>query len=119
LTSGTKGERGFQPVYDRYKILSVLLKTREKKTSVIKKELCKIDQDYCNPTAKWYNEALQRLEKEGLVKRVNKEMDNAHYWTITEVGEKRKTGEINHDQNSPNPEKTKRRQKNKNISGTH
>jgi len=90
LPISEKGHRGFKREYNPYKILSVLLKTREKKTSVIKKEMCKVDQDYCNPTAKWYNEALQRLEKEGLVKRVNKEMDNAHYWTITEEGEKQK-----------------------------
>jgi DNA-binding HxlR family transcriptional regulator len=86
LTSGTKGERGFQPVYNRYKILSVLLKTKERKTSVIKKELCKIDEVYCKPTNKWYNEALQFLEKEGLVQRIEKELDPAYYWVITESG---------------------------------
>lgn len=89
MTSGIKGERGFQPEYDKYKILSVLLKTKERKASVIKKFLCKIDPKYCNPTQKWYNETLQKLEEEGFVKRIEKEMEKAYYWVITEEGKKK------------------------------
>lgn len=89
MPTSEKGKRGFQPDYDPYKILSVLLKTREKKTSVIKKELKIKDPDYGIPTNKWYNYALQKLEKEGLVLRDVKELDNAYYWTITEEGIKK------------------------------
>jgi len=86
VTSGIKGKRGFQRNYNPFKILSVLLKTREKKTSVIKKDLCKFDALYCKPTLKWYNESLQELEKKVFVKRIEKEMDPAYYWVITEEG---------------------------------
>jgi DNA-binding HxlR family transcriptional regulator len=81
-----KGKKGFQREYNPLKILSVLLKTREKKTSVIKKDLCKVDNSYCKPTQKWYNENLQELEKRGLVERSIKELDPAYYWVITEAG---------------------------------
>lgn len=86
MTSGIKGFRGFQPNYDKYKILTVLFKTKERKTSIIKKELCKLDEKYCKPTAKWYNENLQALEKGGFVKRIEKEMDKTYYWIITDEG---------------------------------
>ena len=86
MTSGIKGKRGFQRNYNPFKILSVLLKTREKKTSVIKKELCKLDALYCKPTLKWYNESLQELEKNGFVKRIEKEMEKSYDWVITEEG---------------------------------
>jgi len=87
MKSGEKGYRGFRRDYDPYKILLVLLKTREKKTSVIKKELCKINTLYCIPTLKWFNESLQKLEKEGFVCRIEKELDPAYYWVITEAGQ--------------------------------
>lgn len=90
---GEKGKRGFQRDYNPIKILSVLLKTKEKKTSVIKKELCAIDKLYCKPTQKWYNESLQKLEEKGLVKRIVKELDPAYYWIITEEGVKQKEQE--------------------------
>ena len=86
MTSGIKGKRGFQRDYNPFKILSVLLKTREKKTSVVKKDLCKVEELYCKPTLKWYNESLQELEKNGFVKRIEKEMEKSYYWVITEEG---------------------------------
>ena len=86
MKSGTKGKQGFQRDYNPLKILSVLLKTREKKVMVIKKELCKLDKLYCIPTKKWYNESLQKLESLRLVRRVEKELDPAYYWVITEEG---------------------------------
>lgn len=86
MKSGVKGKRGFQRDYNPFKILSVLLKTREKKTSVIKKDLCNAEELYCKPTLKWYNESLQKLEEMGLVKRIEKELDPAYYWVITEEG---------------------------------
>ena len=86
MTSGIKGKRGFQRNYNPFKILSVLLKTREKKTSVVKKDLCKVEELYCKPTLKWYNESLQELEKNGFVKRIEKEMEKSYYWVITEEG---------------------------------
>lgn len=89
MPTSEKGKRGFQREYNPYKILPVLLKTKEKKTSVIKKELCIRDPGFCMPTNKWYNDALKKLETEGLVKRTEKEMDNAYYWTITEEGIKK------------------------------
>jgi hypothetical protein len=89
MKSGTKGKQGFQRDYNPLKILSVLLKTREKKVMVIKKELCKRDKLYCIPTKKWYNEALQKLESMMFVKRIEKEMDPAYYWVITEEGIKK------------------------------
>jgi DNA-binding HxlR family transcriptional regulator len=94
MKSGTKGKQGFQRDYNPFKILTVLLKTREKKVMVIKKELCKLDKLYCIPTKKWYNESLQKLESMNLVKRIEKEMDPAYYWVITEEGI-RKLDEIN------------------------
>ena len=86
MPKSEKGKKGFQREYNPLKILSVLLKTREKKTSVIKKELCEKDKTYCKPTQKWYNENLQELRKRGLVERSIKELDPAYYWVITEAG---------------------------------
>jgi len=88
-----KGKRGFQRDYDPLKILLVLLKTREKKTSVIKKELCEKDKMYCRPSQKWYNENLQDLEKRGMVEKIVKEFDLSYYWTITETGIKKRDEE--------------------------
>ena len=85
---------GFPPKYDPYRLLSVIMKTRDKRTSVIKANFLDTlseeeKEHYKNASSKWYSRGLEKLEKERLVKRIEKEMDNAYYWVITDEGKKK------------------------------
>lgn len=77
----------FPQKYNPQNILLVLLKTREKKTSVIKSDLVEIIPEYETASLKWFTRGSMKLESEGLVKRIKKQKDIAYYWVITPEGE--------------------------------
>lgn len=77
---------GHIPTYDYKKVLTVLLKTRDKRTSVVKDELVEIFPEYKDASLKWYSRALLKLESEGFVEKITKPRDIAYYWVITEAG---------------------------------
>ena len=90
----TKGKpHRFPKKYDPLKLLIVLESTEEKKASIIKEDIVSKFPEYDKATLKWFNETLQKLEKEGLVKRIEKRKEKAYYWIITEVGIKTRDGE--------------------------
>lgn len=76
----------FPKKYDPLKLLIVLDPTEETKASIIKEDIVLKYPEYEKATLKWFNETLQDLGKEGLVRRVEKRKEKAYYWVITEAG---------------------------------
>lgn len=70
--------------YDYTKVLDVLSKTEEKKTSVVKEDLSEIDPTYSKASSMWYVRALTKLEAGGLVEKIEKRKDKAYYWKLKE-----------------------------------
>ena len=94
MTTNTKGKpHRFPKKHDPLNILKVVDQTEEKKTSVIKEDLVLKYPEYEKATLKWFNETLQKLEKDGLVKRIEKRKEKAYYWIITEAGIKKRDEE--------------------------
>lgn len=83
----------FPQKYDPLKLLTVLKLTDESKASVIKEDMVLRYPEYEKATLKWFNETLQKLEKEGFVKRIEKRKEKAYYWIITEAGIKKRDEE--------------------------
>ena len=94
MTTNEKGKpHRFPKKHDPLKLLTILDSTEEKKASVIKEDLVLKYPEYEKATLKWFNETLQKLEKDGLVRRIEKRKEKAYYWVITESGIKARDAE--------------------------
>ncbi len=78
---------GFQRVFKEADILDVLSnESSEIRTSTLLKRLGAIDSNYKDRTHRGLAITLNKMAKNELVQKINREDDKADYWKITEAG---------------------------------